>query len=51
MGVGVGEGGQEIQTCRYEVNKSWGCRGQHGDSRYSHTSTFYVCVTREDVLI
>ena len=35
MGVGMGkmgEGGPKVHTSRYEVQKSWGCKVQRGDS-------------------
>ena len=27
----TGEGGQEIQTSNFKINKSWGCNVYHGD--------------------
>ena len=31
-GVGkMGEGGQEVQTSSYKINKSWGCNVQYND--------------------
>lgn len=29
----MGEGGEKIQTFRYEIVKSWGCNVEHGGSR------------------
>ena len=32
VGDEMGEGGQNLQTFSYKINKSWGCNIQHGDS-------------------
>lgn len=38
---GMGEGGQKMQTSKYEISKFWGCNNvQHGD--YSQKYSFYI---------
>lgn len=37
----MGEGGQKMQTSKYEISKFWGCNNvQHGD--YSQKYSFYI---------
>ena len=43
----MGEKSQKVQISSYEINKSWGCKVQHGDS--SEQYCIFEAVERIDL--